>query len=227
MERYRILLLSTLATFALGCQRTPDNESARIIIQVPEALNKTENTGAPNTTMPTDRKICYGVNVTGPGIALQTPNTCSLASGLLAGFVEPGKTVEITVPRGENRSIELYAFLQSPGQNAPCPQFAPSLSSNMVSRIYRVGSTSGVNLLKDTETVDITASFPGLANHIGQELGMPATCIATINPPQPTGFQVSSGAGIATGGGKKLFGRIGTPAAANVATGGGKKLIQR
>ena len=221
MERLLVLILiSSFVT--LGCQRDKAGGSSTITIQVPRALNTDNKTGGVGAmgALPSDRKVCYGVNVSGPGITVQPANACSPPPSIRAGFVEPGTEVSVSVPKGSGRVVELFAFLGEPGQTAPCPAFSPSLSPTQILRTYKIGTASNIDISAEVTVVEITADFPGLSNNIAQQLSLPASCTAGGGQNNAPGFNTSSGRGIATNGTMKLYGGFGKPSPGRRATNG-------
>lgn len=198
MERLRIMILIG-AFCALGCQRDMSGGKSSITIRVPEAHNKLSKTGGVGAmaAMPSNRKACYGINVTGPGIPINSAS-CGPQSGILAGFVEPGATVEVSVPKGEGRTIELYAYLQNVGDNLPCPALGASLPAAHLLNTYSVGTATNVAMTAESTVVYIDASFPGVTNHLASTLSLPSTCTAGASPtgPNKAGFQVAASAGM-------------------------------
>ncbi len=174
--------------------------------------------------LPSDRKACYAVSVTGPGITMSPSHICAPPTGLRAGFVEPGAMIEMQVPKGKDRKIELFAFLQSPGQDLPCPVFAAIIPPSQLTSIYKIGSAFPVDTSNDVTVVEITADFPGLSNHLAQQLSLPMACTAQPGQQNPPGFSVTLGRQIATGGGIKLIGGAGRPSRGR-ASGGGIQLV--
>ncbi len=176
--------------------------------------------------MPADRKACYGVNITGPGINANS-NSCGPTSGILAGFVEPGANIEVSLPRGTDRKIELYAFLQQVGQNNPCPGLGGNLPASQLINTYLIGSANNVDAVGDVTVVEITATLPGTTHHLAQDLSLPVTCTAGAQQNNLPGFHVSNGHGVVTGGTYKIIGGVGRPVQAGVATAGPYKLLAK
>ncbi len=199
MERWLVLII--ISAFMLGCQRDKPGGSSTITIQVPRAANTANKTGGVGamSALPTDRKVCYGINVSGPGINGESGNSCSPPTSIRAGFVEPGSEVSVSVPKGSNRVVHLFAFLGEPGQTSPCPEFASNLSPSQLVHTYKIGTATNIDISADQTVVEITADFPGLSNHIAAQLGLPATCTAGATPPAGRpGFSAGSGGGKAT-----------------------------
>lgn len=225
MGRWLVMTIILSATL-LACQRKVSGDLTTVSIQVPRAENHLQKTGGVGamSTMPNDRKACYGINVTGPGIITQQGSSCSPVTGLLGGFVEPGSNVEVQVPKGTDRKIELYAFLEAPGENVPCPQLVPNLSSSQLIHTYLIGTASAIDTSPDVVTVDITASFPGLSTNLAQQLSLPATCAPVATDTSPH-FRVTSGRQVSTGGGLKMIGVVGTTVQRGTASASGIKML--
>lgn len=140
------------------------------------------------------------------------------AFGALAGFVESGGLLDLTVPRGTNRQIELYLFLMNAGDNGACPGLG-KFTSSYFSNIYKVASLSNVTLSKSVEVVEIDAVFPGETQNLAVQMSIPATCTAGA-PPNPYGFSISATSETVTNGSISLTGHIGSAPVASVTNGG-------
>ncbi len=216
----QILIVGFLLTLISGCTRKKDGITSTISIRAPSASNKV---GA-MSTLPANRKACYGISITGPGIPNVRASDCSPETGVLGGFVNPGDLIQAEVPQGSNRHINLYVFLEKVGENNPCPAMGGVFAVSQLSQIYLVGSTSNLTLSGSEQTVDITANFPGVTQNIAVTSAMPATCVATTPSNGPKGFRVSSASHLATGTGIKMFAHVGRAERATTLTGTGIKL---
>jgi|FLYM01.1.fsa_nt_gi hypothetical protein len=221
MGRLRITYF-ILSVFLLGCDRPINEGHSKITISAPEKLASQSL-----SSLPANRKACFGVNVTGPGITPQPGNSCSPTSGVLAGFVELGKVIEASVPKGINRKIELFVFLQAENQNLPCPKLLSSLSATQLLNTYLVAKVENLEINAPTVSVDMTMQFPGEAQHLAAQLSLPATCTALAGSNNPPGFGVTSARASASAAGINLHGRVGTVRDNQVLTGSGVKLYVR
>lgn len=223
--RFRSLILLFTLTFAfLGCER-PFQKGSSLTIQVPRSLNKV----GPLATLPSNRKACFGVNVTGPGIVSQTPNSCSPTTGTLAGYVEAGQSMIVTVAKGTERKVELYIYLQPEGQSQSCHELTSSFSTSQITNTYLVASQEHVDTTTDT-TVDLTVNFPGLTQHLVQQLQLPSSCAGTTadSSSNPYHFQFTASEGTATDGTNyKLKGRVGALQEDKILSGTGYNLYVR
>lgn len=217
----RLLTISILiGVLSNACTRAgQEGSSSTLRIQTPTRDQLSKSGLNSFATLPTDRRLCYGVSISGPGITGFAGSQCAPATGTVSGFVEEGQALEIFVARGENRNIELYMYTMPVGSTAPCPAMGANMQGTGLKSTYLVGSKTGVSLLNDVETVEITLAFPGLSTSVATQLNTPISCTPGATPAAYSGFQISSGVGSATGTGVKLLGRIGRPQSGTTATG--------
>lgn len=210
--------------FVAGCTRATKPNLSKLSIQTPrDAFSSEKGSLQTMGTFPSGRKACYAVNITAGDIPAVTSASCSFPMGLTAGFVEEGQTIQLEVPRGENRKIELYAFLYPTGDNSSCPEFVKTLTPQQMASTYRVAVTGNVSMVEPEVTVEMQMDFPGVAQNISQQLGLPAGC-ATPQVNRLNGFTVSSSKATATGGAIVMHGRVGRVTNAPVLTGTGIQL---
>lgn len=153
----KFIIVALSIPFFAACVR-PNAELTKVSIKTP-TLDL--GNGAQGVALPSGKKVCYGVNVTGPGIAdsKSTP-TCEVSVGVFSGWVAEGKSLNVEVPKGESRQFDLFVYLAEAGTE--CPAFATSqLSGADASRVIPSGKTAGVNLMADSATVKIELNFPG------------------------------------------------------------------
>lgn len=217
----RLLTTTLMSTFVIaGCSR-PVSKSAlsSVSIKIPQALG---TLGA----FPVGRKACFGVSVTADDIKNPDRNSCNPPIGIHAGYVAAGGLLELDVPKGKYRKIELYALILNAGDNGPCPKLGPNMSVRQVANTYLVASVPSVNMLDDVTTVEITPDFPGLTNTVAQQQSLASNCDTTGTNPQNTpGFFTSGGFQTATATGTKMITRMARPVGRQSATGGGMRMI--
>ncbi len=219
----RLLAVGTiLCIFGSACTRAGQSGSnSSLIIQTPTRNQLSKSGVSAFAALPTDRRLCYAVSISGPGITGFAGSQCAPPTGAVSGFVEEGKALEVFVARGENRTVELYMYAMPVGSTEKCPAMGANMQGAGLKSTYLVGSKTGISLLSDIETVEIALSFPGLASPVATQMNVPASCTPGALPNQHSGFYISSGAGTATGTGVKLLGRIGRPQSGTTATGSG------
>ncbi len=201
-----------------------------LTIAAPSTKPLNSKMGTLEKQLPTDRKICYAVSVSGPGIEKSAANPCSPELSMTAGFVEPGKLIEVLVPKGDGRRIELYMFLQKVGENTSCPFMASPLPPVLLKQTYLLGKVEGVSLQKDSEEIEVPFSFSGLDQNIVQTLNLPQSCLPIQDPiagENGKRFGIYTGAQKSSGGGYKLYGIVGKPTESKTASGGGFRIIAK
>lgn len=163
----KLIALLVGAVLMVSCQRVTGGRS-KISIPISDSLSA--------QTIPVGKKACYGVNVEGPGIALGSAATCGKAVGLTAGFVPEGGVLQLDIPKGSSRKFEVFMFLVD--ATADCPAFGEGFfaTTGNTASTYLAGTTEGVSLVNDVETVTVSVSFPGVANTLASSLN--ASCAA-------------------------------------------------
>lgn len=218
-----------------GCGPRPQTQDSSVVsIRAPQSNDSSMFQSA--SPIPSNRKACYGISVSGPGITSVAAQSCSPQTGITAGFVASGGVISASVPRGEGRKIDLYLYLMAEGDNSACFAMGASFIPSQLDKIYLLGSVSNVTLARDSEEVTIFANFPGVSENIAKQLSFPSSCIVAAPSPDPSpsdssppgngldvrsGFRVSSGAQLSTGSGIKLYGRAGNIQKSQIATGSG------
>ncbi len=188
-----------------GCERAVTSNQSKFSIHIPAqgffGKSNVHSLSAP----PSNRKACYAINITGPSITSGIADNCSLDTGIVGGFVEAGQSIDLLVPQGDNRKVELFLFLQAVGENLPCPVFGKTMSSTQLLNSYLL-STKSVPMFQSEMTIEMEINFPGAAQNIATQMSFPPSCSLTTLP----GFTTSSARGTATGPGLVLRGRVGT-----------------
>lgn len=220
------IALLAVGMVCVSCTKKKPEGSSVIALHVPSVGSANTKEGS-FAAIPEGRKACFGVSITAADILGTPATTCSPKTGIVAGFVESGGTVQVEVPKGEGRTFELYMYLAPDGDTNPCPEMGKVFSAAQLAGLYFMGSASGVAINNPVEDVTITATFPGVAQTLATAQAYPANCVATTAPSGGrTGLWLSSAAGAATGGGMKLLAHVGE-VKGPVLTGGGMKLLAR
>jgi len=161
-------------------------------------------------SLPSDRKVCYGANIKGPGIDSSADNSCAIPAGVLSKFVEPGATLEVSVPKGSDREVELFAYLQPAGQNTACDSLTVDLgTASKLQGMYKVGSADNVDA-SSNKNISIDVEFPGLNTNVADQYALPDNCAGVFVPLKKSkGFDISSQKTEVSGGGLTLVGGAG------------------
>jgi hypothetical protein len=168
MKFLNFYLLIATALVLTSCTRPMSDgisSSSRVSFVIPVGL------GAQGVALPTDKKACYGVKVTGPGI-VPMPQQCGANLGIYSGFVAEGGSLTVDVPKGDSRTFELVINLV--GLNDACPNWDESFgaTTNQLQSTYVAGKTENVKIDQAEHTVMINLDFPGVANSVNLTQGL-------------------------------------------------------
>lgn len=111
---------------------------------------------------------CYGINVTGPNISatedigncIVHDNFAGKGQGILAGLVPYGQSIEIEVPAGKDRRVDVYGFFPPPSYCFDDPTLDDVPASQ---KGYLVG-TASVDISEATSVTVNTAFSQGAAS---------------------------------------------------------------
>lgn len=230
-RNFRLITTVAIALIGLGssaCTKKNENSGSSVIsLSVPDVGGSAKGTNANQkvgsfAALPANRRACFGINVIADDIpAIGTE--CSPKMGIVAGFVESGGTIQVEVPRGENRTFELYLYLLPDGETMSCPTMGKTFAAADLPKLYNLGSTPNIAIRNAVEEVTITASFPGLTQSLLATNSLPSSCGAVAAPSTPPKQRTSAASGVAIGGSIKLIGRVGD-VKGTALTGGGIRL---
>lgn len=164
---YSLGLCFLVCFISVGCTRPDAELKSKISISIP----KSEGPISQGATIPADKKACYGVKVSGPGIS-PMPQTCGADLGIYGGFVEEGGVLSLDVPKGDSRTFDLVIYLAGAGE--PCPAWTQSFGAytGQLKSTYLAGRTEGVSLKNADETVAIALNFPGVGSDLATAQGL-------------------------------------------------------
>lgn len=155
----KLIAFGGLALLLAACTRPQNELSSQVTFRAPSAKALSQNSAM--AALPVGKKACYGVNVTGPGIASTFSGDCGVNLGIPGGFVAEGQSMVVYVPKGESRTFSVMMALVDANESCPTLDSGFLSSPTNIHKSYFAGSTSGVNLVNDEETVSIAVSFPG------------------------------------------------------------------
>lgn len=178
----------------------------------PNVSDKSLNTSLSSSTS----NFCYFVNVLGPGLS-QTPYTCAPTKGVASGFAAPSSMVEMTVPRGDARIVELFGYVARAGET--CSGLGSGLETVPVNRIFRMARAEGVDMNSDTTSVTLKMVFPGIKAHYGVQAGLASSCYASLQPIPVEATDVSSP--LLAGNRYKVIGKLGSGSSPKFKSSGG------
>lgn len=189
-------IISLLPVFlVVGCQVAQEHSEglkSQLVIELPEPIYL--NQLAPQSL---DGSLCYLVNVRASDIK-KTSSACFPELGVYTSLLSPGTEIELSIPSGEKREIELWGYHPQAGQTCDSLgliqlEQAPSILKS--DRFYLLGKTAPVDLTRAVETVSLDISVPNPANHYASTHQVSAACPRSeivSNPPGavtcPTGY---------------------------------------
>ena len=118
--------------------------------------------------------VCYIVNVTGPGVSESKANACEIPTGVFKGSVPPGGSVELVVPRGANRRLEVFIYRRL-ATGDTCPALQNGFGSTDRSRISRVAVVENI-LIDGDRQVDVDVKVPTPADSLISQYSLAANC---------------------------------------------------
>tara|TARA_B100001248_G_C27398388_1_gene467577 strand:+ start:4312 stop:5010 length:699 start_codon:yes stop_codon:yes gene_type:complete len=191
---FKTLGLITLLVFTTACSRFFEDETkSKLVIKAPTQQQLQGKVVGSMSAFPVGYDYCFGVNITAPDLISAPANTCSPEQGLFQGYVPAGGNIEILAPRGAARDIKVYLHLQPLGTGC---RASAGLNNGELNEVYLIGQANGINFDAPEITVEINASFPGLANHVASSIGAPPTCLDDGTAPSgPRNGEVLAGGG--------------------------------
>ncbi|MCB0419810.1 MAG: hypothetical protein KDD61_02380 [Bdellovibrionales bacterium] len=183
-------LTLTVITLA-GCTRDKSSSSQIRLVFSKDTTQKIQSL----SSFPTDKKVCYGVNVNGPGISEFQANGCSPKLSVYTGFIEASSgEITLNVPSGENRNLELFAYLAEISEACPLWQNSEQVKQMDYSKVFKTGSTTGILIGSEEQIVEVTSVFPGEANHLVQERQLATNCVSHTKVNIGSDVTISEGA---------------------------------
>jgi hypothetical protein len=190
---FQFLIYISLYCFSVilntGCSRPNINGKTSVIsIMTPKRSEIVSKVKTFSQALPDNKVYCFAITVKGTGIeeVKSSADLCQASLGLSSGFVQESESLTLDVPKGSDRSFELFLYLAEPG--TVCPVLNDSFFSNIVaySKTYQVGKTSSVNLTQDNESVEIELDFKGLAQNLMVDSGLSSCSVVTVISPVPS-----------------------------------------
>jgi surface protein len=159
----KIIILLGFISFFVACTPKKQKGPATITIQSKSLLQA--------SSFPNAGLICFGVNISADDIPVEVNNSCNPKLSTYTGFVSLDNDLVLEVERGENRKIELFAFVSGPANaTTSCPTWDGSIDYR---RVFSVGETT-IDLLEKENVVEIVTNFPGASNNLYDQLSLTA-----------------------------------------------------
>jgi hypothetical protein len=171
---------------AAACSRDSGGGSAKdqssISIKMPSRNELAQSLISQNVTLPSDKRVCYGIHVSGSDIPVALPATsCHGNFSQTAGFVAEGESITMSINKGSGRIFELYVYLTELGSTCPSWDSAFEANQKNYDKVILSGTSGQVNLVNDDESISISLNYPGIDNSVGTLSGNNA-CLSTPPP---------------------------------------------
>ena len=201
----RFSLLTMLAAFlSFGCA-SPKSGGPVLTIQFPTSASTNSANKSDVSTLSFDwANVCYIVNVTGPGIAESRSNACEIPTGIFKGSVAPGGTMELEVPRGANRRLEVFIYRRLASGDA-CPTLNDRFGTTDRSKVSRVAIVENI-LVDGDRAVNVSVKEPTASDSLLAQFSLAASCL----PSAPFGSlkKITQGHAVQSGTSLKVEGSV-------------------
>ncbi len=125
-------------------------------------------------------RLCFYANVRGPGITDKS-EACEPTVGLFAGGVGPGSQIQMEIPVGKDRVIEIYGVLRNSAQDT-CWKSTDPVTRPTVDKFYFLGSSEAVEILPPSAEVSVSVQVPSVSQNIAVVNGWNSCPMATPVP---------------------------------------------
>lgn len=161
-----------------GCSPTSGSGTSKVSITIPKSssIQSLRSSGVHSQQAIDWDRGCYAINVTASDLPAGSTGSCSIPTGIFSGFVAAGGTLQLDVPRGSARKLEVL-FYKRLNANAKCPTFdANSFNSMDPASVVRVGKVDSFETKSDSVTVDVYLTVPGDAESLISQYKLAAAC---------------------------------------------------
>lgn len=165
LQSLRGLILVTVLLTACSRVTSDEEGSGSVSIQIPTA-EKLQASGKVGAFSAVDvSKMCFGINVMGPGIETSLASSCDVERGIVAGSVVAGGTLTVEVNVGDDRVFEVYGFLRDSASD-PCPTLKGASWGFPIAKIYDLGKSAPTKVTKAGGSVSISVTLPEASDNI-------------------------------------------------------------
>lgn len=185
---------AALLMLLVACAKKDASSSSKFRFTLPPHPNVSSKSTNTNVAATADT-FCYLVNVTAADLPSVAKN-CYPAKGQVTAFLPPSSTVAMEVSRGDDRTIELYAYRAQAGETCASP--AKDLQNVNMARLFFMGAAKGISTRNDVTNVTLEAKFPGLNMNYVTANNLLASCPLPVERP-PGGIPYASHGGVLTG----------------------------
>lgn len=151
------LLILFLVASLVSCTRASKTEVSSLKFDF-STLNQKGTISADRAPLfPTDKEVCFGVNVVAADIAEKIQD-CAPKLGIFGGFISEEKNLTVEVPFGKGREVQLYAYL--PQKGTPCPQVDNENDADIdPTAVFQIGKLTDVAFDQPETKLPIPISY--------------------------------------------------------------------
>lgn len=174
------LLILFLVVSLVSCTRVSKTEVSSLKFDF-STLNQKGTISADRAPLfPTDKEVCFGVNVVAADIAEKIQD-CAPKLGIFGGFISEEKTLTVEVPFGKGREVQLYAYL--PQKGTTCPQVDNENDADIdPTAVFQIGKLTDVAFDQPETKLPIPISYSAKALSIYSDLNMNESCLKRFQP---------------------------------------------
>ncbi len=187
--------IGVLAT-SVSCSPVSDNGSSRVRLRLPDGVQSSKvGTLAYNWS-----NVCYAIHIHASDIKPSQGTSCEIPLALFHGLKAPGQEISINVPRGRDRTLEIFTYLRANASEA-CSQLNNGFAGLDKSKLVRVGRVDKFHTDAPEVDVEVTIRAPNAGESVLTQYNLPATCVATAPDPTARGTaRITSGRARSIGG---------------------------
>jgi hypothetical protein len=152
-----------------------DKGDSRVILNLPSASALSSRVGAFSYSW--DR-ACFAMNITAPDINSPEDATCEVHRGIFAGTAAPNSELSASVPRGDLRKLELFAYFRNSSAE-PCPALNGGFGTLDRKKIVRVGVVESFEVANSEVNLTVNVSLPATGTSVVSQYSMPNSCVAS------------------------------------------------
>ena len=186
--------LSLSSSLLIGCGTSQSSTSAHLSVSFPQAAIQAASSSSSTYDF---SRACFAINVTSSDIPSAKKNSCDVSRGIFQGFVAPGGSVTLTVPKGSARKLEVFSYLRASAA-ASC-QSLVDFGSFAPNKITRVGLVPTFDTQTDNVTLDVTLTAPATSDNLVTQYSLASTC-SVGDAQQASSAAITSGHVHSTGG---------------------------
>lgn len=175
----KFFFVLTLSSIFVSCSDGSKGGESALRFHLPKSFGPQQKASQIDPLIESNVGTCFAINISGAGITEQEASGCEPSYSQLSGFYKGGEEISISVPRGTNRTIELY---YTPATGGECPsspleqQGSEKLGALGSNRVHRLGRVENIDMSQSEVTVSLPIQRPTLNNTLAALDQLPKSC---------------------------------------------------